>query len=118
MTITIPTILGKIKVSSDFKISKFLRLEIERNLRHVVEDIKPIEELEALIKKSIPWAGTPRGALVGYKTARGWTQKQLSRKTGIPQGNLSQMINGKRPIGITTAKKLAKAFGVDHTRFL
>ena len=46
------------------------------------------------------------------------TQAQLSKMTGIPQRHISEMENGKRPIGKENAKKLAKALNCDYRRFL
>ena len=46
------------------------------------------------------------------------TLDELSLKTGIPKGNLSTMENGKRPIGLKTAKILAKALGVNYKAFV
>ena len=38
--------------------------------------------------------------------------------TGIPQGHISEMENGKRPIGKEIAQKLGKALNVDYRVFL
>lgn len=46
------------------------------------------------------------------------TQEELSRLTGIPRRHLSDMENGKRPIGKESAKKLAAALHCDYRRFL
>lgn len=46
------------------------------------------------------------------------TQEELSRRTGIPRRHLSEMENGKRPIGKESAKKLAAALHCDYRRFL
>lgn len=46
------------------------------------------------------------------------TQKQLSELTGIAQHHISEMENGKRPIGKETARKLAKALNIDYRVFL
>jgi transcriptional regulator with XRE-family HTH domain len=46
------------------------------------------------------------------------TQEQLSRLAGIPRRHLSEMENGKRPIGKESAKKLAAALNCDYRRFL
>lgn len=46
------------------------------------------------------------------------TQQELSRRTGIPRRHLSEMENGKRPIGKESAKKLAAALACDYRRFL
>lgn len=118
MTLDIETSLGSIRVTPHFKASRRLKKKIEEGLKFAVEDAKPVEELLGKIKKKIPWADTPRGALVAYMTGQGWSQKRLSKATGIPQGHISQMVNGKRSIGPTIAKKFASALGVDYRKFL
>ena len=57
-------------------------------------------------------------ALRGARTKEGLTQKQLSELASIPQGHLSEMENGKRPIGVTIAKKLGKALNISYKVFL
>jgi len=61
---------------------------------------------------------TPGTSLRVYRDNAGWTQAQLSEKTGIPIPHLSGMENDRRPIGKATAKKLAAAFGTDYRRFV
>jgi transcriptional regulator with XRE-family HTH domain len=46
------------------------------------------------------------------------TQKQLAELTVIAQHHISEMENGKRPIGKETAKKLAAELNVDYRVFL
>jgi transcriptional regulator with XRE-family HTH domain len=53
-----------------------------------------------------------------YRDNAGLTLAGLSRRSGIAKSHLSDMENGKRAIGPRTAKKLAKALGVDHRLFL
>lgn len=118
MTFKVLTELGMVKVTPAFRVSLRVRKEIRDTLRRVVADIRPIEELQEKIKRRHAEAGTPRGALRAYLTAQGWTQAVLSKKTGIPQGNISQMLGGKRPIGPAMAKKFGEVFGVDYRRFL
>lgn len=60
----------------------------------------------------------PGLALAGARYKEDLTQKQLSELTGIPQGHISQMENGKRPIGKTIAKKLGKALNISYKVFL
>jgi DNA-binding XRE family transcriptional regulator len=57
-------------------------------------------------------------ALCGYRTREGFTQRELTDKTGIPQRHISEMENGKRTIGKETARKLAAALNVDYRVFL
>ena len=60
----------------------------------------------------------PGAALRGARTKEGLTQKQLSELASIPQGHLSEMENGKRPIGVSIAKKLGKALKISYKVFL
>ncbi len=56
--------------------------------------------------------------LRGIRYREDLTQKQLADQTGIPQRHISEMENGKRPIGKENAKKLAKALGANYRMFL
>lgn len=56
-------------------------------------------------------------ALRGYRNREDLTQRQLAELTGIPQRHLSEMENGKRPIGKENARKIGQALNVDY-RFL
>ena len=68
---------------------------------------------EELAKDDIAKYGKPGIALRGARTREGLSQKELARRTGISQDNISKMENGKRPIGEKVAKKLAKALRID-----
>ncbi|MDD5476373.1 MAG: helix-turn-helix transcriptional regulator [Syntrophales bacterium] len=57
-------------------------------------------------------------ALAGMRYREGLTQVQLSEMTGIPQRHISEMENGKRPIGKETAKRLGKALNASYKVFL
>lgn len=57
-------------------------------------------------------------SLKGMRNREGWTQSQLGEKIGVSQANLSKMESGKRPIGKTMAKRLAKVFDTDYRIFL
>jgi len=54
----------------------------------------------------------------GGRTKENLTQMELSKLTGISQRHLSEMENGKRPIGKETARKLAQVLDVDYRVFL
>jgi len=43
--------------------------------------------------------------------ARGLKQEDLQKMTGIDQSTLSKIINGKKEITLTTAKKISSALG-------
>jgi plasmid maintenance system antidote protein VapI len=73
------------------------------------------------VSKSCPRKrhGTAGGvAIRGGRGKEGLTQKQLAGLTGIAQHHISEMENGKRPIGKETARKLAAALNIDYRFFL
>ncbi|HAJ27430.1 MAG TPA: XRE family transcriptional regulator [Syntrophus sp. (in: bacteria)] len=48
----------------------------------------------------------------------GLTQVKLAELTGIPQRHVSEMENGKRPLGKEMAKRLGKAMNISCKVFL
>lgn len=98
----------------------------------------PIEKKEAAEKAlrsfgftelndSIPWrnlfpdvkdSDLPGISLRGSRMKEGMTQKQLAEKTGIPQRHISEMENGKRPIGKKHALLFGKALNIGYKVFL
>jgi|GEM_PF-707501 len=78
----------------------------------------PAEDVQKQIKKRVPLAGTPAGALRAYRLREDLTQAQLAEKTGIAQGHISSMEKGRRAIGIKSAKTLAKALNCRWERLL
>lgn len=75
----------------------------------------------------LPWPGpsphsgeTPAGrwSLAALRLRKGLTQAALSGRTGIPQRHLSEMENGRRPIGKKLARVLGRALEVDYRVFL
>ena len=54
-------------------------------------------------------------ALRGARYREGLSQKELARRSGVSQENISRMENGHRPVGDKVAKKLAKVLHVDPT---
>jgi DNA-binding XRE family transcriptional regulator len=81
-------------------------------------DTVPAEVMQKEIKKRVPLAGTPAGALRAYRIREKLTQGQLAMKTGIAQGHISEMVKGKRTIGVKSAKTLAKALNCRWERLL
>ncbi len=99
------------------------------NKRQAVFELKKLEPLGFFIdsQEKTDWReffpeieerGEGGAALFGARYKEGLTQVQLSAATGIPQRHLSEMENGKRPIGKETAKKLGNALGVSYKVFL
>jgi DNA-binding XRE family transcriptional regulator len=59
------------------------------------------------------------GALLkGLRAREDLSQIAFARKIGVTQANLSKMENGKRSIGKTVAKRIAKIFQIDYRIFL
>jgi plasmid maintenance system antidote protein VapI len=46
------------------------------------------------------------------------TQKEMGDKLGISQNHISEMENGKRPIGKAMALRFSKFFKADYRMFL
>jgi DNA-binding XRE family transcriptional regulator len=60
----------------------------------------------------------PGVVLAGARGEAGLTQREFAELTGIPQRHISEMENGKRPIGKEVAKKLEKALNISYKAFL
>lgn len=60
----------------------------------------------------------PGVCLRAARTREDVTQAKLSELTGIPQRHISEMENGKRPIGKKTAQAIAKVLNMDHRVFM
>ena len=82
------------------------------------DDEEYVEVADSDWYKGISARMTPGDYLVVRRENRGWTQKELSERTGIAVPNISLMEAGKRPIGARTARKLAEALGCDVSNFI
>ena len=65
-----------------------------------------------------PRENAPGVFLAGARYREDLSQRALAEKTGIPQRHISEMENGKRPVGKANARKLAEALNVDYRMFL
>lgn len=95
------------------------------NMARAIETLKPLGFLDT--SDTIPWREAyPEcseeqligKALAGARYREGLTQIQLSDRTGIPQRHISEMENGKRPIGKEMAKRLGNALNINYKVFL
>ncbi len=73
---------------------------------------------DALSWRSVLPEPTTGQALKGARTKEGLTQAALAELAGIPQRHISEMENGKRPVGKKNARVLAEALKVDYRLFL
>lgn len=95
------------------------------NMARAIDTLRPLGFVDA--SDSVPWRDAyPEcseeqligKALVGARCREGLTQIQLSEITRIPQRHISEMENGKRPIGKEMAKRLGKALNISYKVFL
>lgn len=92
------------------------------DLEDLSEEAQPMWETEGNVSvdQVFPELETNRAGMAvrGYRSREGYTQKQLAELTGISQHHISNIENGKCPIGKERAKKLALALNCDYRRFL
>jgi len=90
-----------------------------------IETLKPLGFMDA--SDSVPWRDAypeykdedlPGVCLRGSRHKEGFIQKQLADMIGVPQRHISEMENGKRPIGKEMAKRLGKALNIGYKVFL
>ena len=94
------------------------------NMAKAIETLKPLGFVDT--SDSIPWRevleykdeALPGVCLRGGRYREGITQKQLADMIGLPQRHISEMENGKRPIGKEMAKRLGKALNISYKVFL
>ena len=98
----------------------FLEEEYGVSLRPTADDgEEAANALETDWYKRTMAAMTPGKALRIYRENAGLTQTALGERVGgIPRQHISNMENGKRPIGKENAKRLAAALHVDYRVFL
>ncbi len=78
------------------------------------------------VESSIPWresesykdADLPSVFLSGARYREDMPQEALAKRTGIPRRHISEMENGKRPIGKQNARKLAETLNIAPRRLL
>jgi ribosome-binding protein aMBF1 (putative translation factor) len=83
--------------------------------KHNEEDSIEWEKLAADRIKKYEKAGL---ALRGARFREGLSQKELAKRSGVSQENISRMENGQRVIGEEVAKKLAKALNINTSLLL
>lgn len=92
--------------------------------KYIIEDKKRKKvktsslPIKALFKK-LDDKFTKAGALLkGLRLREGLSQIEFAKKINVTQANLSNMENGRRPIGKIIAKRIEKAFGANYRYFL
>jgi DNA-binding XRE family transcriptional regulator len=95
------------------------------NIARAIESLKPLGFVDT--SDSAPWRDAyPESseeqligkALAGARYREGLTQMKLAELVGIPQRHISEMENGKRPIGKEMAKRFGKVLNISYKVFL
>ncbi len=98
--------------SAKTKLNSFLSdLDISKG------DIVPWEEAtpwEVLAKDRIQKHKKAGLVLRGARFRENMSQKDLAKKSGVSQDNISRIENGKRAVGEKVAKRLAKPLKIDY----
>lgn len=81
-------------------------------------DCKMGDEEDGIPASAVFPERTPGTVLRGLRYRDSLTQVDLAKLAGIPRRHISEMENGKRPIGKQTARKLAEVLNTDPRMFL
>ena len=83
-----------------------MRDDFERYLEEQLKDPEFRKEYEALEPEYMIMQ-----AMIDARTSKGLTQKELSIRSGIAQGDISKLENGNANPSIRTLQRLANAMG-------
>ncbi len=83
-----------------------MRDDFERYLEEQLKDPEFRKEYEALEPEY-----TIMQAMIDARTSKGLTQKELSIRSGIAQGDISKLENGNANPSLRTLQRLATAMG-------
>ena len=118
MQVAVKTPRIELKMKGDIpeRVILFLEEEYGVSLRQTADDGEDVvNALETDWYKRTMAAMTPGKALRIYRENAGLTQAALGERIGgVPRQHISNMENGKRPIGKENAKRLAAALHVDY----
>jgi transcriptional regulator with XRE-family HTH domain len=56
--------------------------------------------------------------LEGLRNAKGWSQAELGRQSGVPQQTISRIEAGTRRIDLDVLEKLAQALGINASMLI
>lgn len=123
--------LTKKQTTNDFvEICLRIPREKQANIQEIIENMLKLADVRYSIRTEIEESGDtisleemfpdlhPGSAIRGLRYREELTQAQLAEKIGVKRHHISEMENGKRPIGKDMAKRLAKALHTDYKVFL
>ena len=86
---------------------------LEKNGCKLIDNEQELVDATGLFAEPIP-----ANMLIGARGKENISQIKLSELTGIPRRHISDMENGRRPIGKQNAAKLGKVLNVNYRVFL
>lgn len=99
------------------KIAEQYIVEIKKPKK--IKKVKTESETIQHLFKKLDEKFTKSGVLLrGLRLKEGLSQIQFAKKISVTQANLSNMENGRRPIGKIIAKRIEKVFGVNYRYFI
>lgn len=100
---------NKKQISSSISAKCFLKLQEFLNKYSEPESVV----WEELAKDRLTKHKAAGLALRGARYREGMSQKELAKRSGVSQENISRMENGHRPVGKRVAKKLATVLHIN-----
>lgn len=90
----------------------------EKKLKKQKKIKKPVTTIKTMFD-NLENQYTKAGVLLkGLRARENLSQIEFAKKIKVTQANLSNMENGKRPIGKIIAKRIEKVFGTNYRYFL
>ena len=117
--IIIDSDIATIKVVPKTKIPKSFISDLKKLADQYADDeLVDGEIVMEQLRKEFKDHDTTGFAVRAYRGRLDMTQKELSKRTKIAQGDLSKIENNKLKPGVKVAKKLGKALKCDYKKFL
>lgn len=120
MTFNIPTPGGIVEVRSPFRLNKKGKARLKKVFVDLSSPHDPLpgEKMDDFLKRTTPGIESPVGTVKGLLTLYDWSQKELSKRSGLSVSVICDILKERRSIGMTTAGKLAKALNIDYRDLL
>jgi len=109
------------KKTYSYQLTEEMAEHIKKLIENVVKNYDPNEETVS-IYEAFPHLKDPQIRIAtmfrGLRFKNNLTQKELAKRLGLDQSDVSKIEKGKRAIGKALAKKIEKEFGDDYRLFL
>lgn len=104
-----------------------------KKARHTFIPMKSIAYIESILDKyeaseTVPWEIVAKDSIAkhtkvgmvlrGARFRESMSQKELAKRSGVSQDNISRIENGKRGVGEKVAKRLAKPLKINYLLLL